>query len=112
MLSLSVHSADGGLCFSGFLTFLERVAFVVGLLAASQGNLELDAALLEVGLRYDQRHASSLQLSAQFLDLPSVQQQFTRSLFVVPECGVVQLRDLEPLDPSLTPRIYIDPSVT
>ena len=60
---------------------LLRLALIVELLAARQGQFELGAALfVEIELERHQSHALALDRADQFIDLSPMQQQLSRSL--------------------------------
>src|SRR5690606_10756299 len=90
---------------------LDRLALVVLLLAARDGDFELCAVVLEVTLRRDERHAVTLAQPAQPLDLLAAQEELARPLVVVAERRVLEARNAHALHPGLAAAVDVDPRV-
>src|SRR5689334_9999131 len=76
--------------------------FVADFLAAGQGELDLDAAVLEVEPGRDERQAALGDLRRQLVDLAAVEQQLAVAVRVVRgDRGLLVCGDVEPDEPEL-----------
>ena len=79
-------SADLGTCLARLplrIFLAQRLALVVLLLAAGDGELELRAPFLEVAARHDERHALLRRFLHKFIYLAAVEEQLPRPHNVV-----------------------------
>src|SRR4051812_28151899 len=95
-------AAHGTVDLPGGVAGGERLPLVVGALAASESDLHLRLAVLEVERQRHERQAALLRLPDELRDLGAVQQQLARATrLVVGPRALVVLRDVRVVQPHL-----------